>query len=270
VQIDADQLRDVADVFQQAVTPDLSRGHALGTMNMRRALSFWSSPVGRMLAAELKLRLVCLAHPGGSISALVAMSASVAQMLDSEAVPLLLKVGDVAAHSLTIRPQAWQLGDVSKLVVACATAGACSHRLFSVAPRVIISKLHPNHVPVTVTPHNAANGSHMRPLLVATEGALWAFSVMRMTYPYSAKAVCNASGELLERVLEQSPDQVPADVLIQMLWTMSAMSYHPRHLFARAASVLADKEHDLDAEARESARWFLARAGVAVPVQLLL
>jgi hypothetical protein len=262
LQVDVRRTAEVAAIFQAAVTAGTD-GSA--TQPMRRALSAQARHVGTALAAELRFSCNWLAGPVGSATSLARLSAAVAQLLAADAVPHLQHVGDVAAHSMVAHPDLWALPDVAKLVAACATAGACSHRLFSVAPHVIAARMHPN---VLADAERDGGEAALGEIVVSAETALWAFSVMRRTYPYSAKAVSNAACVALEHALLRAPEHVPPDALAEMLWTLAAMSHRPTRLFLSAANRLAQCAGTLDAKARESIRWSLMRARVDVPLQL--
>lgn len=74
---------------------------------------------------------------------------------------------------------------------------------------------------------------------------------------------------MLDFFLDAAPAEISPATLVQVLWTLSAMSQHPRRTFERSAALLAVRASELDAAERESAQWCLNRAGVGVPSPLL-
>lgn len=157
------------------------------------------------------------------------------------------------ADDLALRRQRVTFRGLATTLEACATAGVTSHHLFNAAANEAVARLVNNSPDVDWD---------------SLERLLWAYAVMRGTYPYTAQRVFKAADAWVVRHASMAPRLVPVDTLGELLWSCAAMGHTPQPLFEQAAHVFNAQPRSGSARLLESLAWSYDRAGIALPEKL--
>lgn len=177
-------------------------------------------------------------------------------------------VAETAGHEMGSKPELWATQHVVGVVEAAAAAKLRAHHLFEACSPLILQRLDaPRDARVQVPfgradvmgdPYSGLTAEEM-------ERVLWAFAVVRRSYPYTARSVVTGVARALTAALVSQPHVVPVDTMAAMLWTCAAASHTPRALFMAALHVVDALPEAPDAEVRESLTWSFNRARISVP-----
>ena len=178
------------------------------------------------------------------------------------------EVAETAGHEMASAERAWPTQHVVSVVEAAAGAKLRAHTLFETAAPLVLQRLAAAPDADQERPmgrRSVIGGAYSGLTAEEMERALWAFAVVRRSYPYTARSVVTGVAKALTMALTTKPSAVPIDTLAAMLWTCAAASHTPRALFMAAVRAVDELPEAPNAEVRESLTWSFNRAGISVP-----
>jgi hypothetical protein len=213
------------------------------------------------------------------------------------------EVANIAGHKLVSAPWLWPTRHLVRALVATATAQLPAHGLFQSSAEEVVRRiapvrsLHPpqnsdacttrlagklplgatvrSNLDSTFGHHHIIGGVAVGLTFDEMENVLWAFAVMRRTYPYTTKRVFRSAAMRIEtalkesRTLSKNASAVNLEALAGMLFTFAAASFTPRALFVVARGAVDRTDVPLSSEAVEAMLWAFQRAGYSPPQRCL-